>query len=89
MIVPLLSKPYVKTTIIIYVSGVFSFNILGTYVDSKIYLNKYRQGNLNYIERCRITNDWEAILYGSTYNSYLYESLLWPLITPSIVLLLT
>jgi hypothetical protein len=95
--VTLKSLPRIKTTAIIYATGLFGYNIFGTYVDSKIILKKYRENNLHElgIFRDDIRSDWQAVKYGANYYAInrLWNSIIWPItsitnIIPEIVLLL-
>lgn len=81
-----LPKP-VKLTTIGYFTCLFGYNIYGTYIDSKTYLEKFREGNLTTIDRFNrydiemIKNDWDAVKYGA--NSHcserLWDSIIWPI----------
>ncbi len=90
----------VRTTTVVYISCLLGYNIFGTYVDSKIYLRKYREGrlrdlDLNGINEDKFKNDWEVVKFGASVNTLprLWDSLVWPItsitnIVPAIVLLL-
>lgn len=90
----------VRTTTIVYTSCLLGYNIFGTYVDSKLYLNKYREGNLHELgvhsrQIDEIRNDWDAVKYGAKANALnrLWDSLIWPItsitnIVPAVVLVL-
>lgn len=85
----------IKTTSIIYVGCLLGYNIFGTYVDSKIYLKKYRTKSLNYYESKNVNNEWDAVKYGASINALnrLWDSLIWPVtcitnIVPAVVLML-
>lgn len=90
----------VRTTTIVYISCLLNYNIFGTYVDSKIYLQKYREGKLHELgingrQLDEIRNDWDAVKYGAKANALnrLWDSLVWPItsitnIVPAIVLVL-
>jgi hypothetical protein len=80
---------YIKAA---YISGVFAYNIVGAYVDSKIYLKKHREGKLSELG---IIDNWDAVTYGAKLNASnrLSASFYWPYssivcIVPEIVLLL-
>lgn len=90
----------VRMTTIVYISCLLGYNMFGTYFDSKIYLLKYREGNLHEIgvnskQIDDIRNDWDAVKYGATNNALdrLWDSLVWPItsitnIVPAVVLAL-
>jgi len=90
----------VRTSSIVYIYCLLGYNIFGTYVDSKIYLQKYREGNLHELgvqsrQIDTIRNDWDAVKYGAKANAInrLWDSLVWPItsitnVVPAIVLLL-
>ncbi len=92
-----LPKP-VRWSTIAYISCLFGYNVIGSYVDAKDYLNKYRSGELNKSknnEENEIKSEWDAVKYGAKYNTCnrLYESIIWPIsivesIIPTIVLTL-
>jgi hypothetical protein len=85
---------------IVYLSCLFGYNIVGTYVDSKIYLAKYRSNklvelNLSKNEMQSIKNDWDAVKYGANAHALerLWDSIVWPITTvknivPAIVLIM-
>jgi hypothetical protein len=82
----------IKLSSIVYLSCLLGYNLFGTYNDSKIYLDKYRKGEL---EKKDLKSDWDAVKYGANYNflERLFESLIWPVTTinniiPAIVLAL-
>ena len=82
----------IKWSSMVYITCGISYNIVGTYIDSKVYLQKYRNG----IEcHSSVTNDWEATKFGANENSFgrLWDSIVWPInvitnVVPSIVLTL-
>jgi hypothetical protein len=93
-----LPTPIRKTTIL-YGCCLVGYNIIGTYIDSKLYLNKYREGNLHEIideyKVKQIKNDWDAVKFGAGIHFYerLWDSIVWPInliqnTVPVIVLLL-
>ena len=81
--------PPIRWSSILYITGGFGYNIFGTYVDSKTYLQKYRNGTT-----CdsSVTNEWEATKYGAGEHAFgrLWNSIVWPItlitnVVPSIV----
>jgi hypothetical protein len=92
-----LSRP-VRWSTIAYISCLFGYNVIGTYVDAKNYLNKYRSGEINkskHNEEEDIKSEWDAVKFGAQYNAFkrLYDSIIWPIsvaenIIPTIVLAL-
>jgi hypothetical protein len=82
-----------KLSGMVYVTCLLGYNLVGTYVDSKTYLNKYRTNTLSEKEKKEITDDWSAVKYGA--NIYwierLWDSIVWPVksitnVVPAIVL---
>ncbi len=92
-----LSSP-IRLTTIVYFSCLLGYNIVGTYMDSKIYLDKYRtrrlvELNLSTNEIESIKSDWDAVKYGANSRALerLWDSIVWPVTTvkyivPAIVL---
>lgn len=83
-----------KISTIIYFSFLLGYNIVGTYQDSKKYLENYRQGKLK-TKSDLIKSDLDAVVYGANINrgERLWNSIIWPItviknIIPSIVLAL-
>ena len=81
--------PPIRWSSILYITGGFGYNIFGTYVDSKTYLQKYRNGTT-----CdsSVTNEWEATKFGANEDAFgrLWDSIVWPInvitnVVPSIV----
>ena len=84
--------PKTRDAIRSYISGAIGYNLVDTYIDSKIHLLKYRNGTL---QNPSVTNDLTAVKYGvkATYFERLWNSILWPItsitnVFPSIVLIL-
>jgi hypothetical protein len=69
--------PKIKWSSMLYITSGISYNIFGTYVDSKVYLQKYRNG-----ANCHssVTNEWEATKFGANENAFerLLDSIVWP-----------
>lgn len=68
-----LPKP-IKLTTIGYFTCLFGYNIFGTYIDSKTYLKKFREGKLKELNVDgynieKIKNDWDAVKYGAKAHS--------------------
>lgn len=94
-----LPKP-VRYTSIVYMAGIFTYNVVGSYYDSKDFLLKFRQNRLGDLglsesETRYITTDWDAVRIGAKWNAYgrLWNSIIWPIssiskIVPSVVLAL-
>jgi hypothetical protein len=88
----------IRLTTIVYLSCLLGYNIVGTYIDSKIYLDKYRtrrlvELNLSTNEIECIKSDWDAVKYGANSRALerLWDSIVWPVTTvknivPAIVL---
>jgi hypothetical protein len=82
-----------KLTSATYIFGIFGYNCLGSYNESKMYLFNYRNKCLNEDEEYLIKNDWDAVKYGAKYKFFdrFINSLIWPVtginnIIPIIVL---
>ena len=77
--------PPIRLTSILYIVGSVGYNMSQTYVDSKIYLKKYRNrtGHKYYINQYSITDDWEAVKFGASMNSLgrLWDTIFWPIST--------
>lgn len=88
----------VKISSIVYIGCLICYNTYGTYDDSTIYLNKYREGKLTDLieydsEINSIKTDLDAAKYGANINflERLWYSIVWPIIliqntVPAIVL---
>ena len=84
----------------LYFGCLLGYNIVGTYLDSKMYLEKYRTRRLvdldlstNQIEN--IKTEWDAVKYGANSRALerLWDSIVWPVTTiknivPAIVLMM-
>ena len=72
----------VKYSTAIYISCAVGYNAVGTYYDSKAYLQKFRSNLLEEHEK-RIKTDWDAVKYGA--NAHFWDrfinSWIWPLTT--------
>ena len=71
--------PQIRWSSLLYITGGIGYNIFGTYVDSKLYLQKYRNGTIN---ESSVTNEWEAVTYGAGEHAFcrLWDSIFWPII---------
>ncbi len=94
----------VRWSSIAYVSCLFGYNLIGSYMNAKNFLNKYRSGELAELKKSSqisqlhidmIKSDWDAVKFGAKYNAFerLFDSIIWPIrltedIIPSIVLAL-
>ena len=84
-----------KISSLCYVGGILLFNTYGCYTDSKNFLNKFRNNQLNNTEKETIKDEWTAVKYGANINfsERFFDSIIFPITTisnliPSIVLLL-
>ncbi len=94
-----LPKP-VKLSSGLYISCILGYNIYGTYTDSKIYLDKFREDKLKDLgitdnEKKEIKTDWDAVKFGANSRCLerLWDSIVWPItgitnLVPAIVLML-
>lgn len=73
-----MSTNLIRLPCVLYVAGGIGYNVFGTYVDSKIYLKRYRNGT---IKNSLITNEWEAVNYGAGEFVALRfcDSIVWPI----------
>ncbi len=85
--------PTIKLTTILYFSSSLLYTCVGSYFDSKQYLEKFRNNELK--ENDLIKSEWDAVQYGSKVNfaERFFSSLIWPYsitknIIPSLVLFL-
>jgi hypothetical protein len=76
-----------------YLFGIFSYNCIGTYYYSKLFLNAYRNDELHWTDKVYINSELRAVTYGANYNKYdiFVNSLFFPVtsvikIIPHIVL---
>lgn len=71
----------VKLTTYFYLTSIFCYNFFGTYSDSKMYLDKFRDNNLTAGEKKEITDEWSAVKYGANKNfgQRVWESFFWPI----------
>lgn len=93
-----LSRP-VRWSTIAYISCLFGYNVIGTYLSAKDYLYMYRSGKITYskhYEGHKIESDLDAVKFGVEFNACgrLYDSIIWPIsvteniIIPNVVLAL-
>lgn len=64
----------------LYLGSVLVYNFCSSYSSSKMYLDKFRAGTLNYPETQKITDEWSAVKYGAHINFYdrFINSFIWP-----------
>lgn len=63
-----------------YLSSVICYTFMDTYIESKMYLDKFRNKRLDCSEQYEITNDWAAVKYGANKDFYgrVWNAFFWP-----------
>jgi hypothetical protein len=72
--------PIYVLPIYVYITTFLIYNCVGTWLDAKNQLIKYRENKLDIYEKNQIRDEWTAVKYGANINflGRLFNSLSWP-----------